>query len=280
METEKSKLRRETSYATRYSSDEDLSQSDNNKGSATKKRAGLARSTIAAISQPSGRNSRSGLSRAGISTTSIATMPPPSPKRAQPLANWSPPSKISSVYVSPLIQSGSSDSNDESDTNVDSPHSSYSSRYSANVSNSGLSPRSSVAGSSFNSFNGGDSGGDSGSPSRFSAFGRGLRNRFYGSGADEADTMGPTSNLHDPNIGSPKSTNGVYNGDEAASDFTKRLMSFRNRNLGGDSTGLATGMSASTNTHLTSGMSNKHSFMTPSEWIFTFHFYFVLQPSG
>lgn len=264
MDTEKSKLRRETSYATRYSSDEDLSQSDNNKGAATKKRAGLGRSTIAAISQPSGRNSRSGLSRAGISTTSTATMPPPSPKRAQPLANWSPSSKISSVYVSPLIQSGSSDSNDESDTNVDSPHSSYSSRYSANISNSGLSPRSSVAGTSFSSFNGGDSGGlsDGGSPSRFSAFGRGLRNRFYGSGAAEADALGQTSNLHEPSIGSPKSTNGVYNGDEAANDFTKRLLSFRNRNLGGDgvTTGIVTGISASTNTHLTSGMNNKHSY--------------------
>lgn len=263
MDTEKSKLRRETSYATRYSSDEDLSQSDNNKATATKKRAGLGRATIASISQPqSGRNSRGGLSRTGISstTTSPITMPPPSPKRAQPPANWSPQSKATSVYVSPLIQSNTSDSNEESDGHIDSPHSSsFSSRYSANISNSGLSGRSSIGGTSFSSFNGaGDSGklSAASSPSRFSAFGRGLRNRFYGSGTDEGDAIGQISKLHDP-------TNGVHNGTDplAANDFTKRLMSFRNRNMGGDggnsSGGIGPSISASTNTHLNAGSHTK-----------------------
>lgn len=216
METEKSKLRRETSYATRYSSDEELSNTEKDKS--VKKRAAAPRSTIAAISQPSGRNSRSGLSN--------PTMPPPSPKRTQP-TTWgaSPTTKPkSTVYVSPLIQSGS-DSDEESDSNSAIADvglgSSFLSRYSSNLSATGISPRATLSGP----YNGVD---DDLSTQRYSTYG-GVRNRFYGAATDEVDLTAPSSSLD----GSP--TNGVHHGEDPnAHDFTKRLLSFRNRNMVGN----------------------------------------------
>lgn len=69
MDNEKSKLRRETSYATRYSSDED--QSDADKPAASKKRNAASRTTVASISQSAARSSNAAATR--------SAMPPPAP---------------------------------------------------------------------------------------------------------------------------------------------------------------------------------------------------------
>lgn len=93
MDSEKTKLKRETSYATRYSSDEDLSSNSDfesttrsststiTSGIASKKQRGnLPRSTIAAMSQ-SGRSST-----ATAANRSNLIMPPPS--ATQTTAQW------------------------------------------------------------------------------------------------------------------------------------------------------------------------------------------------
>lgn len=239
MENENSKLRRETSYATRYSSDEDLSQSDK---PVQKKRSGLARSTIAAMAMQGGR-------KTAMPPPALTTHPTTSPAMKRNLASQSSSSSASntsnrspSVYVSPLIQSsGNSDSDDESDTNADkSPYG----RLSAGSSSS----RASAGNSSFGSFNGNDSA-QSTTKNRLSAFGSGLRNRFLG--ADDAD--GKTASQNSSSDASPKSTNGLHSGDDStAHDFTKRLLSFRSKNLGGIGGG-STGASVSHNTALNSG---------------------------
>lgn len=86
MENEKSKLKRETSYVTRYSSDEDQSDVDR-PASATKKRNASARATLASISQTASRPSK-----AAAATRSA--MPPPtrteSKVRVAILNNWKP----------------------------------------------------------------------------------------------------------------------------------------------------------------------------------------------
>lgn len=68
MDNEKSKLKRETSYVTRYSSDEDQSDADK-PVSAAKKRNSSARATLAAISQTVNRPSKAATTR--------SAMPPP-----------------------------------------------------------------------------------------------------------------------------------------------------------------------------------------------------------
>lgn len=70
MDNEKSKLKRETSYATRYSSDED--QSDVDKPAAAKKRAASSRATVGAISP-----------RSTSAAATRSTMPPPAPARTE-----------------------------------------------------------------------------------------------------------------------------------------------------------------------------------------------------
>lgn len=225
MENEKSKLRRDTSYATRYSSDEDFSQSD--KEPTTKKR--FPRSTI-------GIPSHNRPFRTDINTKG---MPPPSP--SLPISSkrktWgsssqptSPPK--SSVYISPLIQSGSSDSDEESDTNLSNIGlTSFSSRYS-NSSGEGLSPRTT---SSFynDTNNGGLSDVSNVNIDRYAAYGVGMNSRLFGSGKDEADSSTP----HNTSDSSARSTNGIHNGNDAdPNDFTKRLLSFRNRNSGSNPT--------------------------------------------
>lgn len=69
MDNEKSKLKRETSYVTRYSSDEDQSDVDK-PASATKKRNASARATLASISQTASRPSKA-------AATTRSAMPPP-----------------------------------------------------------------------------------------------------------------------------------------------------------------------------------------------------------
>lgn len=70
MENEKSKLKRNTSYATRYSSDED--QSDVDKPVASKKRTATSRATVSATPQTAAR-----------SAVTRSTMPPPAPARTE-----------------------------------------------------------------------------------------------------------------------------------------------------------------------------------------------------
>lgn len=74
LENEKSKLKRDTSYATRYSSDED--HSDVDKPAASKKRSATSRATVTAISQSSARHSNAAVTR--------STMPPPKPAWTEP----------------------------------------------------------------------------------------------------------------------------------------------------------------------------------------------------
>lgn len=237
MENEKSKLRRETSYATRYSSDEDLTQSDKHKVT-QKKRGSLGRTTIAAM--PSARVK-------GV--VSKTTMPPPLPtmhttpavKRnlSSLSASSSPASSLnrSSVYVSPLIQGASSDTDEESDSNTDTS-------YGRNSSSVGA--RASIGNASYGSFNGSDS---AASNHHYSVYGTGLRKRFHGS--DEGDATASQNSSPDA---SPKSTNGIHSGDDSTSnDFTKRLLSFRSRNMGGLNSSGPAAASVSHNTALNSG---------------------------
>lgn len=145
LEDEKSKLRRDTAYATRYSSDEDLTQTD--KERQTKKRGALPRSTIAGVPQQSKYFRTDSMPAPAPSILS-----PISVKRNQTTA-WgtkSPSlsqSSKTSVYVSPLIQSGGSESDDDLDSKSNSGQTSISSRKSINVS-----------GSSFGSLNGPENG--------------------------------------------------------------------------------------------------------------------------
>lgn len=237
MENEKSKLRRETSYATRYSSDEDLTRPDSSK-TTQKKRIGITRSTIAAISSQSGRVA-TGLGK--------SIMPPPTPsthtaiasKRSVSGLGGSATSPISlnrsTVYVSPLVQ-GSSDSDEESDLNTANADMSYS-RYNSNVP-----ARPSTASTAYGTINGNE---NAQTWNRYTT--HGIRNRFHG--VDEGDAT--ESQNSSPDV-SPKSTNGVHSVDDStALDFTKRLLSFRSRNLGGVSSG--SGASVSHNTALNSG---------------------------
>lgn len=81
MDNEKSKLKRETSYATRYSSDED--QSDVDKPAASlRKRTAPTRATVAPISQTAARPTSAAVTR--------STMLPPAPAwtDSKVSANW------------------------------------------------------------------------------------------------------------------------------------------------------------------------------------------------
>lgn len=110
IENEKSKLRRDTEYATRYSSDEDVSSKavNDSKGKTVK---GRSRSTISA-------NTRQ------VTRSNLNNMPPPTTIQ-KPNIKKSP---TSSIYISPLIQH---DTDEESDQN-DSLNTSFSNRYKNN----------------------------------------------------------------------------------------------------------------------------------------------------
>lgn len=254
LENEKSKLKRETSYATRYSSDEDHSDADTSTipaaTAAARKRGALTRSTISSISQ-------SNAAASSRSNEVNVTMPPPSKnalglsttkRTATTTTNWdsnvrntqyspqyggSPSKPKDLIYISPLIQStdrNGNESDEESDSNVN--NASISNRYSGTLSMN-ISPRASIGGVS----NAANTSGGSGSANGLGNFADlenthylgygGIRNRFYNPMLDEHD-----STVHSTTAAT---TNGVHEHDDASNqtaDFTKRLLSFRNRNLG------------------------------------------------
>lgn len=140
MDTERSKLRRETHHAARYSSDEDNSDHSSStsrsgrKSSSRTTAANSNRSTIAGTSsagvgmqqhpataaamqdQPIGRRLQPHQQLLSRSTIASSAMPPPAaspPPRAQPL------SRSPTVYVSPMLHgsSGDDDSDDDEDDN-------------------------------------------------------------------------------------------------------------------------------------------------------------------
>lgn len=88
IETEKSKLRRDTEYATRYSSDEDVSANANNSKPSTKAAKGRSRSTISV-------NTRLG-------NRSNLNMPPPSSTTIQKPSTslWIDKSQVRSLWIS------------------------------------------------------------------------------------------------------------------------------------------------------------------------------------
>lgn len=142
IDSEKSKLRRDTDYATRYSSDEDLSSSANDKKAKGAK--GRSRSTIST-------------SASRLANRSNVSMPPPPPTIQKPSTSlWSEKSQVnknkifvcrfkiincpiaylkstkksptSSIYISPLIHHETDEDSDQNDGLT----TSFSSRYQNN----------------------------------------------------------------------------------------------------------------------------------------------------
>ncbi|XP_031641086.1 inner nuclear membrane protein Man1 isoform X2 [Contarinia nasturtii] len=104
IESEKSKLRRDTEYATRYSSDEDISSTVND--TKAKSAKGRSRSTIST-------NNR-------LANRANLNLPPPTTQKP-PTNLWSEKnqttkkSPTSSIYISPLIQHDTDEESDQND---------------------------------------------------------------------------------------------------------------------------------------------------------------------
>lgn len=260
MENEKSKLKRETSYATRYSSDEDHSDADTTTSSVRKRTAPLSRSTISTTTPTSSilsnrtndgnltmppplTNPLSATKRTTTTTTTNWDSPSRNTQYSSQYGGSSPSKPKDLIYISPLIQSADrngNESDEESDSNVNNA-SSMSNRYSGNLSMN-ISSRASIGGASSASSassaaSSSGSGSGSGSSNGIGNFADldnthylgygGIRNRFYNPVLDEHDNSAQSTTT--------PTTNGVHDHDDTSNqtaDFTKRLMSFRNRNLG------------------------------------------------
>lgn len=253
LENEKSKLKRDTSYATRYSSDEEHSDADTTTTTTTtttrKRGAALSRATLPShtqsgsnrpidvnITMPPPSTNSPGLGLSATTKRTTTTNWEPSIRSSQyslpPYSGSSPSKQKDLIYISPLIQSperNGSESDEESDTNAN--NSSIGNRYMSNVSaraSIGGASNSTIASGSNNSsvnnsMNGLGNFADLDN-THYLGYG-GIRNRFYNPVLDE----------HDSTTHQAATTNGVHDQDDASNqtaDFTKRLMSFRNRNLG------------------------------------------------
>lgn len=131
METERSKLRRETAHATRYSSDEDLSDNTTGKRRSVSARAGrsaASRATIAgvtnnaptAIPEPS---TRSTFTRPAAAAAVVNKYQPQSRMNLElsrptvvSTPTIAPVSRSPTVYVSPMVQGSSGDDDTDEDT--------------------------------------------------------------------------------------------------------------------------------------------------------------------
>lgn len=205
IDTEKSKLRRDTDNVTRYSSDEDVDTKRTPKS--------RARSTI---SPRSAKSSAAGAGSLSSGYRGRSQMPPPSLAAAPSLPKALPQPKKSnnsSVYISPLIQHDTDEESDQADgMNASLSPNRYRNTLSLSISSAG----------STNSrlYNGHDASSNAIGLGRYST--------------ESAESGTPNSSfLHGS---AESSTNGDQENDDLSSssaNFTKRLLSLRSRSLAG-----------------------------------------------
>lgn len=223
IENEKLKLRRDTDYATRYSSDEDV---DGLKASKSIKSRGRSTLTTKSInSNASALRKRSNLNMPPPSNSSSTTATSSLSLSQKPASLWNDnnvslkKSSTGQIYISPLIQHDTDEDSDQ----TDGLNSSFSSnRYRNSI-------HQAISISSANSrttpiYNGHDVPNNSIGKARYSS---------------SNDSSGEKSSQYNNllNASTESSTNGDHENDDLSSpytstNFTKRLLSLRNRSLG------------------------------------------------